>query len=136
LNAVINPVIPRTTIAQAIVTLTILLVAGFVNGSPSSSFPVPLPVPPELVLVDVLLLCDDDDDDEVKVEVEVGLIPSPIREVMVVLTKRSVWVVVMWALFGGGVGVNGEVNGRGGGRGGRSVKVSKHLMVSVEVIEC
>jgi hypothetical protein len=124
LNAVINPVIPRTTIAQAIVTLTILLVAGFVNGSPSSSFPVPLPVPPELVLVDVLLLCDDDDDDddEVKVEVEVGLIPSPIREVMVVLTKRSVWVVVMWALFGGGVGVKGEVNGR---RGGCSVKVSK-----------
>ena len=74
--------IPNTTIAQAIVTLTILLVAGFVKGSPSSS-----PFPPlDLVLVDVVL--DDD-------EVEVGLMSSPMREVMVVLTKRSVWVVVM-----------------------------------------
>ena len=80
LNAVINPVIPRTTMAQAIVTLTILLVAGFVNGSPSSSFP------PELLPVDVLVLYDEDDDDEV----DVGLIPFPMREVMVVLAKRSV----------------------------------------------
>lgn len=84
LNAVINPVIPRTTMAHAIVTLTILLVAGFVNGSPSSSFP-PL-VPPELLPVDVFVLYDEDDDDEV----DVGAIPFPMREVMVVLTKRSV----------------------------------------------
>lgn len=102
LNAVINPVIPRTTIAQAMVTLTILLVAGFVNGSPSSS-----PSPPELVPLDGLLVYDDDEVDD---EVEVGLISLPMREVMVVLTNRSVWVVVMWAWFVWcGLFVEGEI---------------------------
>jgi hypothetical protein len=56
-----SPVIPSTTMAHAMVTLTILEVAGFVNGSGMSSSGSP----------------------ELLVEV-------PMRLVMVVLAKRSV----------------------------------------------